>query len=299
MSTFRRKGHWRTNKNGSTFWVGEHDVNSEAWEYNSLYSQDIFQKEGKRNNISFYSSFVNPNAKCPICKKSVFYYESPHGGKVYFDSLGPPWLKHQCLEYDLKQNNDQKCNFSDWTKENWEPFEIEQITKFKNSEIIVNGKVLKTGRNCSISLKASVDVIDQINNKLCHIKIDNFDKVTISTFKMTQGTNEINEITLEGHLNATSIDLTEKKTVKLKETWVKMQISSLDQDFKSLDHLIEHKGVHQKIYVYFSNIYLGFYENWMEELKEKYNLPAPERPSRDWFQKFKSRQKDLEKKWKV
>jgi hypothetical protein len=26
----------------------------------------------------------------------VYYYESPYGGRVFFDSLGPPWPKHPC-----------------------------------------------------------------------------------------------------------------------------------------------------------------------------------------------------------
>lgn len=45
----------------------------------------------------FSDGFVNPNARCPVCEKSVFYYESEHGGKVWFDELGPPWPKHPCM----------------------------------------------------------------------------------------------------------------------------------------------------------------------------------------------------------
>lgn len=28
----------------------------------------------------------------------MFYYESPYGGKVYFDHMGPPWPKHPCMD---------------------------------------------------------------------------------------------------------------------------------------------------------------------------------------------------------
>jgi len=42
-------------------------------------------------------AFVNPNAKCPICKKGVFFYQSPEGGRVFFDQLGKPWPKHACF----------------------------------------------------------------------------------------------------------------------------------------------------------------------------------------------------------
>lgn len=33
---------------------------------------------------------------CPICGSAVFLYQSEHGGKVFFDELGPPWSKHPC-----------------------------------------------------------------------------------------------------------------------------------------------------------------------------------------------------------
>lgn len=42
------------------------------------------------------ASYTIPNARCRDCRAHVFFYQSPHGGKVYFDSLGPPWPKHSC-----------------------------------------------------------------------------------------------------------------------------------------------------------------------------------------------------------
>lgn len=43
--------------------------------------------------------FTNPNAKCPVCGASVYFYASPNGGRVFFDELGPPWPKHPCTDY--------------------------------------------------------------------------------------------------------------------------------------------------------------------------------------------------------
>lgn len=43
-------------------------------------------------------SFVNPNARCPVCQTPVFYYQSPFGGRVFFDALGIPWPKHPCTD---------------------------------------------------------------------------------------------------------------------------------------------------------------------------------------------------------
>ena len=43
-------------------------------------------------------SYVNPNARCPVCNARVFYFESRYGGRVFFDELGWPWPKHPCTD---------------------------------------------------------------------------------------------------------------------------------------------------------------------------------------------------------
>jgi hypothetical protein len=45
-----------------------------------------------------YPSYVNPNARCPVCGANVYFYQSPYGGRVFFDELGPPWPKHPCTD---------------------------------------------------------------------------------------------------------------------------------------------------------------------------------------------------------
>jgi hypothetical protein len=47
-----------------------------------------------------YPSYVNPNAHCPVCGAEVYFYQSPYGGRVLFDELGPPWPKHPCTSSD-------------------------------------------------------------------------------------------------------------------------------------------------------------------------------------------------------
>jgi hypothetical protein len=46
-----------------------------------------------------YESYTIPNARCPVCGASVFFYQSPDGGRVFFDELGPPWPKHPCTDH--------------------------------------------------------------------------------------------------------------------------------------------------------------------------------------------------------
>jgi len=43
-------------------------------------------------------SYLNPNARCPVCGEAVFFYQSRHGGRVFFDDVGWPWPKHECTD---------------------------------------------------------------------------------------------------------------------------------------------------------------------------------------------------------
>jgi hypothetical protein len=45
-----------------------------------------------------FERYIDPNARCPVCGVSVFFYQSPYGGRVFFDALGPPWPKHPCTD---------------------------------------------------------------------------------------------------------------------------------------------------------------------------------------------------------
>lgn len=45
-----------------------------------------------------FQSYVNPNARCPVCGEHVYFYQSPFGGRVFFDNLGWPWPKHACTD---------------------------------------------------------------------------------------------------------------------------------------------------------------------------------------------------------
>jgi hypothetical protein len=145
MTIFRRSGHWRTNNNGNTFWISDHNVSREDWDRNytgrslEIINNVQFGVAIKNNRLE-YASFVNPNAKCPICGEPVFYYESPYGGKVYFDSLGPPWPKHPCFDSPISK----KCLISHkhqnkWQEESWLPFQTKVIDVYENSILKISG----------------------------------------------------------------------------------------------------------------------------------------------------------------
>ena len=62
----------------------------------------IWSRHGRLEN----KSFTTPNANCPICGARVFFHQAINGGRVYFDSLGPPWPKHPCMDRSLANRND-------------------------------------------------------------------------------------------------------------------------------------------------------------------------------------------------
>jgi hypothetical protein len=44
------------------------------------------------------SSLLIPNASCPVCQQSVYYYQNDIGSRVFFDTLWPDWIKHPCTD---------------------------------------------------------------------------------------------------------------------------------------------------------------------------------------------------------
>src|SRR5438552_45898 len=63
-----------------------------------------------------YHTYINANAKCPVCKAPVYFYQSPNGGRVFFDELGPPWPKHPCTDLE---NREITFGFRKRTRPKW------------------------------------------------------------------------------------------------------------------------------------------------------------------------------------
>ena len=81
-----------------------------------------------------YAGYVNPNARCPVCGDVVFFYQSPDGGRVFFDELGPPWPKHPCTDREsvpARVGSFVKVpmeNSPSWKREGWDPFIVSRVT---------------------------------------------------------------------------------------------------------------------------------------------------------------------------
>ncbi len=101
---------------------------------------------GKLEFYKSYTSYVNPNAKCPVCDASVFFYQSPYGGRVFFDELGPPWPKHPCTDqhhagespkfWPTKSIQLPEDKTMQWLKDGWFPANLSHSTSIPNRPLV-------------------------------------------------------------------------------------------------------------------------------------------------------------------
>ena len=101
MTKFVRSGYQRVSKYGDVHWVRPQSVVRTDWTRSGGgYVQSPFHGllVSYGASIGWTASFVNPNARCPVCNDPVFYYQNEFGSRVYFDELGPPWPKHPCTD---------------------------------------------------------------------------------------------------------------------------------------------------------------------------------------------------------
>lgn len=93
--------------------------------------------------LAEYYPYVCYNARCPVCHANVFFYQSPYGGRVFFDELGPPWPKHPCTDWGTRitvqdPGHGQKCWALSWRRQGWIPFICEKIAEEADG-VIVSG----------------------------------------------------------------------------------------------------------------------------------------------------------------
>ncbi|MCU7550412.1 hypothetical protein OCK74_14925 [Chitinophagaceae bacterium LB-8] len=120
--------------------------NSHTIQRKNIHSVEYF-------NECKYTSYVNPNARCPVCGYPVYFYKSENGGRVFFDELGPPWPKHPCT--DIKYNDVSKAiNYKDfipnWKINGWIPVTIKINTKRNPFTYIVTRLDKKYGNKIEI-----------------------------------------------------------------------------------------------------------------------------------------------------
>jgi hypothetical protein len=91
-------------------------------------------------------SYVNPNAHCPVCGASVYFYRSPYDGRVFFDDLGWPWPKHRCTDNSREPRRATRDSVvqtiprpePSWRLESWHPLMSSRVQT-------AGGRLLITG----------------------------------------------------------------------------------------------------------------------------------------------------------
>ena len=105
MSTFSRKGHWRT-RLGDTHWVSGSIVKRAEWGKSSWIDLTLEQRSEwliefiKAHSFELTKSLLVPNAKCPECDEAVYFFRHHNGGCAWFDDIPAPWPKHGCMGID-------------------------------------------------------------------------------------------------------------------------------------------------------------------------------------------------------
>lgn len=104
------------------------------------------------------ASHTNPNAHCPVCGASVFFYRSPHDGRVFFDSLGPPWPKHPCTSDEARGETRTAAGER---RDGWIPFLCDTVQPLPGGKGTllrdVQGRELFTkSKSSSFSLEAPI-----------------------------------------------------------------------------------------------------------------------------------------------
>lgn len=104
--------------------------------------------------------FTRPDAKCPVCGDTVYFYQSPYGGRVFFDALGPPWPKHPCTDLTASSH---KVNLPEpWHLNEWQPFTRVSIHEISPVQEVYRISGFVSGRECSFFFKATEIVMAEI-----------------------------------------------------------------------------------------------------------------------------------------
>ena len=128
---------WNHSSTCSCGWGGDGHLGRKG-----LFSELIQSQVKFRTYRDLLVGFTNPNATCPACGAKVYFYSSPHGGRVFFDELGPPWPKHPCTDtgrhVSLFQSKVplqalQSINFN---RDGWVPFLCQDINPLRNDHSI-------------------------------------------------------------------------------------------------------------------------------------------------------------------
>lgn len=137
-----------------------------------------------------YDSYVNPNASCPVCGASVFFYQCFNGGRVFFDELGPPWPKHPCTDNASRpgrispasSNTNQQTTYA-WQQDGWQPFIIESVIRYSSNKDYFRVTGALRGQRLSLDLVDEHHQLHQAPSKSSPAQIKN--GLTVKSFRLS------------------------------------------------------------------------------------------------------------------
>ena len=165
-------------------------------------SKPPYWSEARTPSFTSYASFTIPNATCPACGDSVFFYQSPSGGRVFFDELGPPWTKHPCTDNPrlpvsrLTAESAPPRSRPAWRRDGWESIRI-RSSRMEGSWHLIPVENLITRLHFDVLADASLAV----HGEVCAF-MKRWD---------ANGWSQISFIELDGKVLATVIPIFERK----------------------------------------------------------------------------------------
>jgi hypothetical protein len=139
----------------------------------SVYAQSSFVSS---------DSYLDPNARCPVCGAAVYFYRSPHNGRVFFDDVGWPWPKHRCTD-NYQGRDDQilrpvssryRFNFKSKEGRSLDVYTVEQVIERENDVLIrLKNTDRRSGRGSQIRVVISISRASIIKQ---HIEVSDFQK---------------------------------------------------------------------------------------------------------------------------
>lgn len=111
------------------------ELNSSRETSSSSYSSapaSVISKSYKNTNV-LSGSWVEPNSTCPVCGQGVYFYQSEHGGRIYFDELGPPWPKHVCTD-NVEDGKKAYSGENRWDRQGWQSLQNFNVTITERDE---------------------------------------------------------------------------------------------------------------------------------------------------------------------
>ncbi len=157
------------------------------------------------------SSYVDPNARCPVCGDRVFFYRSPFNGRVFFDELGPPWPKHPCTDTSFEHfplaistSSASETEIvglrAEWQRSGWKPFWCRK-TEYEHDRNMtaIFGRAEGEGRDWTLFVSGDVrDLRDY--PALVKPKAGGKSNYQIATFRLEGKKRDLKKLYLDAYL---------------------------------------------------------------------------------------------------